>query len=396
MKHIYIFIGFLFACQLTAAQIAEAQSDKFLRDQVIKEVTNAFQRKTNKLDSTVAASDKKIDQLNKQMPDLKDANAIAKNLQARLNLIESRQTAIEEGEMIVYQVNFQSAVINLVSMEREIKPLVLFKSTKDFYGFLEDVSNPMNYSGYNEWYKTFQNYLEANKSGDALLNVSSTLLKLTGDLSGKSPLTGMIAQALFQSISKFITSLGAKKKELREQSEKMFALTVKLAHFTDEKNLIETEWESIAKELDELQQHYEELKKVNFQLLKISPQSFTQKFTHENDAYKRLNFLNNISSIAANSIEKLKINSPKDWKEVVYYQMMDVQALKIRFGRITFKIKENIEKYNSLVQRYKSDPELGSKIPALESRLQELAETFDKTFSPLDYISSATRMFKVM
>jgi hypothetical protein len=254
----------------------------------------------------------------------------------------------------------------------------------------------MNYAGYREWYTFFQSYIETNKSSDALLNVSSTLLKLTGDLSGKSPLTGTIAQALFQSISKFIASLGTKKKELRDQSEKMFALTVKLAHFTDETNLIETEWESIAKELDELQKHYEQLKNENFLLLKISQQTFEQKFTNENDAYKRLNFLNNMSSTAAISIEKLKRNSPKDWKEMVYYQMMDVQALKIRFGRITFKIKENIEKYNRLIQRYKSDPELGSKIPALQSRLKELSETFDKTFSPLDYITSATRMFKVM
>ena len=396
MKYFLICIFSLLSRQLVTAQIAEAQSDQFLRDQVMKEATIAFEKKTKRLDSAVAASDKKIEQLNKQIPDLKDANAIAKNLQARLSLIESRQTTLEQGEMIVYQVNFQSAIINLVSMEREIKPLVLFRSTKDFYGFLEDVSNPMNYSGYSAWYKTFQNYLETNKGGDALLNVSSTLLKLTGNLSGNSPLTGTIAQALFQSISKFISSLGTKKKELREESEKMFALTVKLAHFTDEKNLIETEWESIAKELDELQQHYEQLKKGNFQLLKISPQNFEQKFTRENDAYKRLNFLNDLSGIAAHSIEKLKVNSPKDWKEMVYYQMMDVQALKIRFGRITFKIKENIEKYNRLLQRYKSDSELGSKIPALESRLEELAETFDKTFSPLDYISSATRMFKVM
>jgi hypothetical protein len=75
--------------------------------------------------------------------------------------------------------------------------------------------------------------------------------------------------------------------------------------------------------------------------------------------------------------------------------MNEVQSLKLRFGQITFRISENIVKYADLFAKYRNDEQLGSKVKDLELKLKDLQETFDKTFDPLDYINSASKMYKV-
>lgn len=59
------------------------------------------------------------------------------------------------------------------------------------------------------------------------------------------------------------------------------------------------------------------------------------------------------------------------------------------------RISENISRYSSLIGKYKNDPDIGKNVMAMESKLQELMNTFESTFSPLEYISAATRMYKV-
>lgn len=75
---------------------------------------------------------------------------------------------------------------------------------------------------------------------------------------------------------------------------------------------------------------------------------------------------------------------------------MDVQALKLRYARITFNISENIESYKGVMTKYKNDPQTGSRKVGLESKLNTLKETFESAFEPIEYINSATRMFKVL
>jgi hypothetical protein len=74
---------------------------------------------------------------------------------------------------------------------------------------------------------------------------------------------------------------------------------------------------------------------------------------------------------------------------------MDVQSLKLRFGEITFRMHENMDEYNDLLKHYSNDPVIGVKIAALEKKLNELKDVFDNAFNPLDYLHSATRMYKV-
>jgi len=48
-----------------------------------------------------------------------------------------------------------------------------------------------------------------------------------------------------------------------------------------------------------------------------------------------------------------------------------------------------------LISKYKNDPDIGKNVHAMESKLLELVNTFESTFSPMEYISAATRMYKV-
>jgi hypothetical protein len=160
--------------------------------------------------------------------------------------------------------------------------------------------------------------------------------------------------------------------------------------------MIESEWGKISKELLELQKQYEKIKAQNFSVLKLNAAEFDKSFTSENDAFRRLNYLNKLTKTTSTIVEQLKTSSPKDWKEEVYYQMMDIQAIKVRFGHITSRIKDNITRYSALFQRYKTDPDLGPKIPVLENKLKDLTNTFENTFNPQEYINSATRMYKVI
>ena len=119
------------------------------------------------------------------------------------------------------------------------------------------------------------------------------------------------------------------------------------------------------------------------------------RFSNESDAKKRYDYLTYLKQKVAEEVANEKMKNASEWKEKIYYQLMDVQALKLRFGNITFKISENISQYGSLINKYKNDDQIGSKVANLESKLTDLKNTFDGAFDPAEYINSATRMYKV-
>ncbi len=377
------------------AQTDTLLTDKRIREKALSDIQNTLDQKTKAIDSTVSKLDYKVDNLDKAIKASRSATDKADKLLERVQALEKRQTTVEENELNLYQANYQAAVVNLVSMDREIKPLLLFNVTKGFFTSLTETSNPMNYPGYQEWYNKFKAYVEQEKGKDANLLVLSNLMKLAGDVSKGTPFAGPFAQSMFLGIGTYINNLGSKKKEMRAESEKMFILTAKLTQFTHDKNLIDNEWEGITKELQGLQIFYDTILTQNLGLLNIPKGEFYYQFTKEYDANRRAQYLQALSKNASELVASKRVLLPKDWKEPIYYQEMDIQSLKLRFGRITFRISENMSKYNDLIKKYKSDPDLGAKVTGLETKLAELKDLFDKTFEPTEYINSATRMFKV-
>lgn len=377
------------------AQLSDTLNDKQLRDKVLSEIQVNFDKRTRSIDSTVFRLDEKVGDLDKSIKESKDAKEKADKLLLRVQALEDKQKAIDQNELNIFQANYQSALVNLVSMDREIKPLVLFNSTKAFFGSLAETSNPMNYPGFQDWYKQFNTYLQNNKEKSPMLSITSSLLNVTGSLTSAVPLTGPITSALFSSMTSYIDNMGKKEKDLKAQSEQMLALTMKLSQFNYDKDQIEHEWETITKELNDLQSKYDKSINANLKTLQINHAEFAANFTKENDAEKRYLYLTDLRKKAADFVSKEKNDNPKEWKQLVFIPMNEVQALKLRFGQITFRISQNIVKYSELFAKYRNDSQIGSRVKDLEVRLKDLQETFDKAFDPLDYINSANKMYKV-
>lgn len=390
---------FSFQIHISAQQIVPQSdttlNDKDVRNKVLNEIQLGFDKKTKTLDSTVTKLDEKVSILDKSINDTRDAREKADKLLLRVQAIEDRQKTVEQTELNVFQANYQSAVVNLVSMDREIKPLLLFNSTKTFFNTLSEAGNPMKYDGYTQWYKGFTDFLQTNKSKSPLLSVTNNLLGFASGFTKGVPVTGPITTALFSGMSSYIDGMGKKEKALKDQSEKMLTLTMKISQFDYDKDQIEHEWDAVANELNELQGKYDKAMQTNLALLNVQKNDFNTNFTMENDAEKRYQYLTSLRDNAAKYVSSEKDKNPKDWKQKTYTQMGDVQNLKLRFGQITLRISENIAKYKDLFQKYHDDPQLGNKIKDLEIKLKDLQESFDKTFDPMDYINSANKMYKV-
>src|ERR1700744_4107721 len=259
-------------------------SDKNLRNKVLSDIQDNLDRKTKNIDQTLTKLDHKVDSLDIEIAASRDAGEKADKLLQRVQALEKKQAAIEENELYVYQANYQSAIINLVSMDKEIKPLLLFNSAKSFFSTLSETADPMKYPGYQDWYKKFYEYVEKEKDKDPALDVLNDMVQLTGNISGTVPIAGPVSQAFFLGINSYIASLGSRKKELKQQSQKMFLLTAKLSQFDYDKDLVEQQWDIVTKELEKLQIHYDTILNQNLALLRVSPDGDKRGTSREPDA----------------------------------------------------------------------------------------------------------------
>jgi hypothetical protein len=177
---------------------------------------------------------------------------------------------------------------------------------------------------------------------------------------------------------------------------KMFCITTKLCQFVADKNSIESEWGAIIESLQNLQIKYNNVLMQNLGMLSVAKDSFANDFTNQSDANFRYLYLTLLRQKAAEYVIKTRESNPKNWKESIYYQLIDIQTLKIKYGDITLKIRNHMDKYNSLVAKYKSDKDIGSHVAKLSPKLDLLKQTFDNTFEPTEYVRTAYRMYKVL
>jgi len=370
-------------------------NDKNIRNKVLNDIQESLDKKTQNIDQTLSKLDHRVDSLDLEIAASRDARDKADKLLLRVQALEKKQQAVEENELYVYQANYQSAIINLVSMDKEIKPLILFNAAKSFFATLEATADPMKYPGYQDWYKRFYAYIEKEKDHDPALDVLHDMVTVTGNITSATPIAGPVFQAFFIGINEYIGQLSAKRKEEREMSQKMFLLTAKLSQFDYDKDLIEQQWEIVSKELEKMQIHYDTILNQNLALLGVKSGDYTQRYSRETDADKRYEFLTELRKKASTLVTDRKAADLKSWKQPIYYELMDVQSLKLRFGDLTFDIRGILSKYNELITKYKNDPEIGLKVQELEVKLNALDDTFDQAFDPTEYINSATRMYLV-
>ncbi|WP_298247217.1 hypothetical protein [uncultured Christiangramia sp.] len=397
MHKIYFAALFVFFGSISAsAQLYSEDQSASVTEQVLKELNRERSLLSQNLEFRIKEIDTKITNLDESIRTSNSASEKVEKLLERVKFLEQRQEEIDKNTVSVYKYNYSSAVLNLASMEREIKPLSLFNSSREFYSTLDKVSNPMNYEGYQQWFGKFKGYIEEEKEDDAKLEALNHMLQVTGDLAKGTPFTGMFAGSLIDGISQFVGSLNRRDKELREKSIKMLKLTTSISQFTHDKDLIETEWEGINKNLNELKELQQEAIEDNLvEILGISRNGFTEKFTNETDAKKRTQYILDISKIAENKIVEERKTNPENWKQEYHDQMLTVQNLKIRFGMLTFRILENLEKYEKLIAKYENDPFLKDEMKNLRLKLDLVRNSFESTFNPQEYIRASNEMYIV-
>ena len=397
MHKIYFAALFVFFGSISAsAQLYSEDQSASVTEQVLKELNRERSLLSQNLEFRIKEIDTKITNLDESIRTSNSASEKVEKLLERVKFLEQRQEEIDKNTVSVYKYNYSSAVLNLASMEREIKPLSLFNSSREFYSTLDKVSNPMNYDGYQQWFGKFKGYIEEEKEDDAKLEALNHMLQVTGDLAKGTPFTGMFAGSLIDGISQFVGSLNRRDKELREKSIKMLKLTTSISQFTHDKDLIETEWEGINKNLNELKELQQEAIEDNLvEILGISRNGFTEKFTNETDAKKRTQYILDISKIAENKIVEERKTNPENWKQEYHDQMLTVQNLKIRFGMLTFRILENLEKYEKLIAKYENDPFLKDEMKNLRLKLDLVRNSFESTFNPQEYIRASNEMYIV-
>ncbi|TQI70895.1 hypothetical protein JM79_1820 [Gramella sp. Hel_I_59] len=397
MHKIYFAALFIIFGSISAsAQLYSEDQSASVTEQVLKELNRERSLLSQNLEFRIKEIDSKITNLDESIRTSNSASEKVEKLLERVKFLEQRQEEIDKNTVSVYKYNYSSAVLNLASMEREIKPLSLFNSSREFYSTLDKVSNPMNYEGYQQWFGKFKGYIEEEKEDDAKLEALNHMLQVTGDLAKGTPFTGMFAGSLIDGISQFVGSLNRRDKELREKSIKMLKLTTSISQFTHDKDLIETEWEGINKNLNELKELQQEAIEDNLvEILGISRNGFTEKFTNETDAKKRTQYILDISKIAENKIVEERKSNPENWKQEYHDQMLTVQNLKIRFGMLTFRILENLEKYEKLIAKYENDPFLKDEMKNLRLKLDLVRNSFESTFNPQEYIRASNEMYIV-
>ncbi|APG59649.1 hypothetical protein [Christiangramia salexigens] len=378
------------------SQIYMDNQEATVTEQVLKELNRERSLLSQNLEFRIKEIDSKINNLDESIKNSNSASEKVEKLLERVKYLEQRQEEIDKNTISVYKYNYSSAVLNLASMEREIKPLTLFNSSREFYSTLDAVSNPMNYEGYHEWFGKFKKYIEEEKEDDARLEALNHMLTVTGDLARGTPFTGVFAGSLFDGISQFIGSLNRRDRELKEKSIKMLKLTTSISQFTHDKDLIETEWEAINKSLNELKELQNKAMQDNLvKILEIKQADFEEKFTNETDAKKRTQYILDISKIAENKIVEERKTNPENWKQEYHDQMLRVQNLKIRFGMLTFRILENLSKYEKLIAKYENDPFLKEEMKNLKLKLNLVRNSFETTFNPQEYIKASNEMYIV-
>lgn len=383
-------VSFAFA----TADVSDSAAN--VRERILSEIQQGFNSKTRTLDSTIARLNTKVADLDSLIKASANPKERMEKLVERVQIIEARQKAMEENELNVYEANYQSAVINLVSMDREIKPLLLFRATKDFFNTLTETTNPANYDGFQPAFDKFRAYVERSKEHNVMLQGVSDIISATGSLSFGIPLAGAYSQLLFSGMAHYVNNIGHRRREMRTQAEQMFAITTALGQFTTDKNMIENEWDGITSSLSELQVYYDSSLAVNLRMINIPGDELRVKFTRENDADKRYAYLSCLRQKALDYVATARKEHPKEWKEMIYYQLMDVQLLKSKYGDIACRIRRHIDKYDVLFARYKTNKYIGSHIAKLDQKLGQLKSTFDDTFEPNSYVHAAMQMYKVM
>ena len=394
---------FLFFFLLLSSSVVVAQpepetpelSDYNIRKTVLTNIDRDRDSMNERLQGRINDLETRLKNIDMSINESANVNQRLTGMVDRIKTIEDIQNATMLNEVATYQGNYQTALINLVSMERELQPLILFQASRDFYMALGDVANLSDYAGFAQWWSGFKQHADRNKTTHPAFAMASSAIGIATTFATGGVVSGPVVSAVMMGVTEYIQSMRKQDEPLRRQSTEMLTLITTVSQFAHEKGLVDNEWEAISHELEELGKLYKAILERNLLLVNLQAGTFQSRFSADSDPARRLQFLNELSATAAKVVAEKQRQSPGDWKATYHYEMMAVQALRIRFGQLALRIVEHLDHYEKLTNRYRSNPVIGTKVSRIGPKLDQLRLVFNRTFNPTDYIQSAETMYRV-
>lgn len=311
--------------------------------------------------------------------------------------LDNRIRFLEESPKTEIGYNGQLAFTELLSIQRDIQPADLFLQSQNFFSKMGEISNLQDYQDFKSWKKEYDDYYERKKGSDKTLEFINKSLGLVTDASNKVPLYGSIVNTTTSGISSLLGTLGGRHKELAEKTPDMLEILATIGQFEQQKAIIDHEWILINKELEQLKEENTELLESQLDYYGMDKDSYKKEYLkatldNDRDDYKR-----QCREQIQSSLAEMDKNPNSEWLEDVEIYMYKVQSLRLRFGELTSRMLNNIDKYNELIAIFSDNKkfpvEFTNKLASVSTALQSVRSTFYKSFNPAKYIQDSTIMY---
>jgi len=309
---------------------------------------------------------------------------------------ENRLKKLEVKEKTEIRLNGQLAFTELLSVQRDIKPAVLFLKSQTFFNNLGDIGNINKYSTYTSWRVEYDKWYKRKKKSSDVANLINNSLKIVSDVSNKVPLYGSIAQTITSGLTSIINGFGRKDKALKEKTPEMISLFNIIGQFEQQKAIIDHEWELINEELKQLKEENLTLLKNQFKYYHVNYNEFVEDYMKATLDKDRDTFKENCLVNIDKKIAEFESKNNHDWLGEVETYMYKVQSIRLRFGQLTNRMLANIDSYKNLIKIYDKPSypsEFTKKVSKLENSLNDLRTTFYDSFNPVVYIEDSATMY---
>lgn len=383
---------------LLAISQAFAQNDS-LRSSTSDQIKTERNEELNILRKELRQNESEISRLTEELSAISERKTKDKvEAMERLQVAQDKRIRfLEESPKTEIGFNGQLAFTELLSIQRDIQPADLFLQSQNFFSKLGEVSNLQNYEDFKSWKKEYDDYYERKKGSDKTLDLINKSLSLVTDASNKVPLYGSIVNTATSGISTLLSTLGGRHKELAEKTPDMLEILSTIGQFEQQKAIIDHEWTLINKELKQLKEENTELLESQLDYYGLDKQSYKKEYLkatldHDRDEYKR-----ECRKQIQSSLAEMDKNPNNKWLEDVEIYMYKVQSLRLRFGELTSRMLNNIDKYNDLIAIFSDNKkfpiEFTNRLAGVSTALQSVRSTFYKSFNPAKYIQDSTIMY---
>ena len=136
---------------LTSFCLHAQDSDLLLKDSILTtQIKETVKDVNKKYSDEIADLNKRYEALLDSLQKATNVTSRVRLLTSRTELLEARQAYIDSIELKTFIGNEQVAVVNLLGISENIKPLDLFTKTKEFFSELENFSDLSNYKEFND------------------------------------------------------------------------------------------------------------------------------------------------------------------------------------------------------------------------------------------------------